>query len=103
MKAYNLEIVKRILDEMPSEKKRVLGKALDRNMILTSARVLSGCTLEIFKEGWRVTLHGTRCSFSVFVKDDDGGFIFTRMPSRSKLHLLWVEWTSMNECDYEGF
>ena len=102
MKSYNREIVKRILEEMPKEKKQVLSKALERNMILTSSRVLSGCELTIYKEGWLVSLHGTRCAFSVFAKDNDGEFKFMRKPNKNKLHRLYVEWANMSENDFYG-
>lgn len=102
MKEYNREIVKEMLEQMPAEKKAVLVKALDRNFILTSAWVLSSCTLTVYKEGWLVTLDGTRSNFSVFAKDNDGEFEFTRKPVESKLHKLYEEWQSMNESDFDN-
>jgi len=98
----NREIVARILHEMPEEKKEVLKKALERNLILTSSYVLSGCTLTIYKEGWLVKLDGTRCSFSVFAKDNDGEFEFIRKPNESKLHKLYEQWQPMDERDYRN-
>lgn len=103
MNAFNQSIVSDILNLMPDQKKAVLSKALDRNFILTSARVLSSCTLVVYKEGWLVKLDGTRCSFSVFAKDNDGEFVFTRKPNESKLHKLYEDWESMNESDYDNF
>lgn len=103
MKTYNQSIVSDILNQMPAEKKAVLGRALDRNLILTSTRVLSSCTLTVYKEGWLVTLEGTRCSFSVFAKDNDGEYEFIRKPNESKLHKLYDDWESMDESDYYNF
>jgi len=98
----NREIVARILHEMPEEKKEVLKKALERNLILTSSYVLSSCTLTIYKEGWLVKLDGTRCNFSVFAKDNDGDFEFIRKPNESKLHKLYEQWQPMDERDYRN-
>lgn len=98
----NKEIVARILNEMPESKKEVLRRALERNSILTSAAVLSSCTLTIYKEGWLVKLDGTRCSFSVYAEDDDGEFVFKRKPNENKLHKLYEQWIPMNECDYDN-
>ena len=103
MMKFNREIVALILQEMPEAKKAVLVKALNRNEVLTSARVLSGCTLTIYKEGWLVKLDGTRCSFSVFAKDNDGEFEFIRKPNESKLHKLYDDHEIMNESDFEEF
>lgn len=102
MKNWNREIVKQMLTEMPESKKAVLKKALERNFILTSSYVLSSCTLTVYKEGWLVKLEGTRASFSVFAKDNDGEFIFMRKPNDDKLHYLYEEWQSMNESDFYG-
>lgn len=103
MKNYNRSIVNDILHEMPASKKDVLKKALTRNFILTSSYVLSSCTLTVYKEGWLVKLDGTRCSFSVFAKDNDGEFEITRKPNEDKLHKLYSDWMSMNECDFDDF
>ncbi len=78
----NYEIAAQMMKEMPESKKEVLRKALDRNFILTSSRVLCFGKITIYKEGWYLELEGTRCSFSVFAKDNDGEFEFTRKPSK---------------------
>ena len=98
----NIEIVSRILEELPSEKRATLGKALDRNFILTSVRALSMATLTIYKEGFNLKLDGTRCCFNVFVKDNDGEFEFIRKPKESSLHKLYEQCCNMNESDYYG-
>lgn len=89
-----------MLKEMPEQKKNVLRNALIRNSILTSARTLENCTLTIYKEGYLIELEGTRCSFSVYAKDDDGELVFMRKPNKSKLHKLYEEFTKMWESDY---
>ena len=76
----NQEIIARILREMPESKKQALDNALYRNMLLTSASVLSSCTMTVYKEGWYLKFDGTRCSFSVFAKDNDGDLEFIRKP-----------------------
>jgi hypothetical protein len=101
MKNINLEIAKDILNEMPQHKKEVLKKALDRNEILTSSRVLEHGVITIYKEGWLLKLEGTRCSFSVFAKDNDGNFEFIRKPRESKLHKLYTEGLRFSESDFK--
>ena len=78
-----------ILDEMPENKKRVLLNALERNFELTSSWILEHGTLICYKEGWYITLQGTRCTFSVWADDNDGELIFHRKPNENKLHKLW--------------
>lgn len=102
MSKVNREIVDEILKEMPESKKKVLANALDRNLMLTSARVLYSCTLVVYKEGWLVKLEGTRCSFTVFAKDNDGEFEFIRKPNENTLHPLYQSWQPMNESDYDN-
>lgn len=99
-KKINYEIAARILQEMPEEKKASLEKALDRNFILTSARVLSMGEMTVYKEGWLLVLNGTRCKFSIFAKDNDGKFEFIRKPIESKLHKLYTQTLYFNECDF---
>ena len=103
MNKWNRQIVAEMLTQMPEAKKATLVKALERNLILTSSWVLSSCTLTIYKEGWLVKLDGTRCSFSVFAKDNDGEYEFIRKPNENKLHKLYEEWQGMNESDFYEF
>ena len=102
MYKVNQELVKQMLHDMPESKKATLRKALERNLILTSSYVLSGCTLTIYKEGFLVQLDGTRCSFSVYAKDDDGDLVFMRKPNESTLHKLYSQWQPMDESDYRN-
>ena len=55
-----------ILREMPDHKKQVLCRALDRNEILTSVRIMESGVVRVYKEGWYLTLIGTRCAFRVW-------------------------------------
>ena len=96
----NYEIAKEMLQKMPEEKKVALEKALDRNYILTSSRVLSFGEMTVYKEGWLLELEGTRCKFSVFAKDNDGEFEFIRKPVEKKLHKLYTENLRFNESDF---
>ena len=99
----NKEVVAEILEQMPESKKVTLGKALYRNYLLTSAKVLENCTLIVYKEGWLVKLEGTRCNFSVFAKDNDGEYEVVRKPVEKKLHKLYEDWGKMNEGDFDRF
>ena len=102
-KKINYEMALRIMNEMPNEKKESLSKALDRNMILTSARFLSMGEITVYKEGWLLVLNGTRCKFSVFAKDNDGEFEFIRKPNENKLHKLYQQTLYFNESDFYQF
>ena len=101
MKNCNRWIVSRMLEEMPDSKKATLHKMLLRNCYLTSAYVLSSCTLTVYKEGWYIKLEGTRCSFTVYAKDNDGSFEFIRKPVESKLTKLYSDWCCMNVSDFD--
>ena len=83
------DIAIRTLEEMPESKKHVLLNALERNFELTSSWLLEHGTLTCYKEGWYITLQGTRCSFSVWAYDNDGELVFHRKPNESKLNKLW--------------
>lgn len=50
-KKINQEMAERILQEMPTEKKHSLENALNRNLALTSTRVLSIGEITVYKEG----------------------------------------------------
>lgn len=101
MKKINREITKEMLNNMSASKRTVLTKALDRNEILTSARVLASATLEIYKEGFYLKLSGTRASFNIYYKDNDGELEEMRKPKN--LHLLYTDWDNLNECDFYNF
>ena len=89
MYEVNKEIVNRMLDEMPENKKATLRNALTRNCILTSYYGLSLGTLSVYKEGFYLEFTGTRCSFSVYAKDADGELVFGRKPQEKSLNLLY--------------
>lgn len=99
--AINKEISLEILTNLPSKKKEVLVKALDRNFILTSSYVLEGGILAIYKEGFYLILDGTRVGFSVFAYDNDGDLIIAdRKPNDSKLHHLYDDCLNFDESDF---
>ena len=100
---YNKDIAFDILRAMPAERKAVLVKALERNLILTSSWVLSSCTVTVYHEGFLVKLEGTRCSFQVYAKDNDGEYEVMRKPVESKLHKIYDDWFSPNESDFDEF
>ena len=99
----NKQIAKEMLSILPEDKKKALGNALQRNMILTSAAVLSMGEMTIYKEGWYLVLHGTRCQFAVFAKDNDGELQIIRKPHENKLHKLYDVTLYFNESDFYGF
>lgn len=101
-KKINQEMTERILQEMPPEKKRSLENALNRNLALTSSRVLSIGEITVYKEGWYLQLHGTRCQFSVYAEDNDGTLIFKRKPKESSLHKLYDQSLYFNESDFKN-
>lgn len=98
----NQEMAKRILQGMPSEKKHSLENALNRNLALTSARVLSIGEITVYKEGWYLQLYGTRCQFSVYAEDNDGTLLFKRKPKENNLHKLYDQTLYFNENDFRN-
>ena len=72
------EIIKLVMED--NKRKITLEKALDRNFILTSSYNLEELTLEIYKEGFYLILEGTRCSYKVFARDNDGKLELIRKP-----------------------
>ena len=103
MKKVNRDIMQEMIHTMPEPKKMVLSKALDRNEILTSARVLSSVTMKVYREGWYLQMDGTRCSVGVWCFDRDGELVHGRKPREASLHLLYEDWLNASESDYEGF
>lgn len=91
MYQINKEIVVRMLEELPADKKKTLHSALTRNSMLTSFYGLSCGTLTVYKEGFHLELSGTRCAFNAYAQDDDGELKFTRKPNSDKLHMLYQD------------
>lgn len=87
----NKSIAKQIIDLVySSPKKEALENALYRNYLLTSEYDLPFIEMDVYIEGFYITLTGTRCKFSVFAKDNDGELeILTRKPNESKLRKLY--------------
>lgn len=102
-KKINQEIANMILQDMPIAKKQSLKNALDRNEILTSARVLPIGEITVYKEGWYLQLLGTRCRFSVYAEDKDGELIFKRKPSERSINKLYTQTLYFNEHDFKEF
>lgn len=92
-----------ILCNMPKSKKEVLRRALDRNQILTSVRIMEFGKIHVYKEGFYLVLEGTRCGFRVWAGDNDSSFVFGRKPIDKKLHLLHKTSLHFDEGDFEGF
>ena len=101
MKSISYEFAKEILKTMPNDKKETLKKALNRNMILTSARILENGKITVYKEGWYLELNGCRCRFAVWAEDNDGELIIKRKPNENKLHRLYKDSIYLQEYDYE--
>lgn len=99
----NKEIAIDMLKKMPEKRKNTFRKALDRNMYLTSAWVLTLGRMTIYKEGYYLQLYGTRSSFSVWAYDNDGRFIFSRKPLDKKLRKLYIVDIMFNEVDFIGY
>lgn len=98
----NKEIVLDMLKKLPDKKLSALQNALERNQWLTSVKNLESCELIVYKEGFYLTLNGTRCSFSVFAYDNDGELsIQDKKPHDSKLHVLYRDYFHMNENDFD--
>lgn len=72
----------------------------ERDLKNTVTWILEHGTL---KEGWYITLQGTRCSFSVWADDNDGELVFHRKPNESKLHKLWEYDLHFGEGDFFRF
>ena len=103
MRNIGKEITMEMLSKLNGSKKDALIKALERNNSLTSTYGLSSCDMVIYKEGWYITLTGTRCSFSLFAYDRDGEIeIANRKPNESKLNKIYDTWFSMDESDFRG-
>ena len=84
-------LVTEMLSQMPDNKKVSLQNCCRRNDIFTTEYIPSYLGVEVYREGFRITLEGCQCSFSVWAFDRDGVFEFGRMPSRKTLHYLGGE------------
>lgn len=97
----NEGLVEMMINEMPEAKKAVLRKALERNCILTSCWIMEHGDLTVYKEGFYLQLYGTRSSFAVYYKDEDGELVQMRKPAESKLTKLYTDSIHFNECDFD--
>lgn len=99
----NYEIAKDMINEMPANKKASLRKVLERNFYFTSVYSLEFGKITVYKEGFLLTLEGTKCKFFVYAKDNDGDLEFTRKPNENELHELYSEILKFDESFYEDF
>lgn len=98
--ADSRELALRIIEELPTDKKEVLRRAVDRNGMLTSSYNLEHGTLEVYKQGWYLKLEGTRVNFNVWVTDNDGEFVYERKPR--VLDFLYDVNLRFSESDFDG-
>ena len=85
---FNKTFTMDMLRAMPEEKNKVLINALTRNDILTSFWGLGNQVVEVYKEGWYINMEGCRCSFAMWVEDNDGEFVFGKRKPKN-IHLLY--------------
>ena len=77
-----IELVHDIINMVMQEptRKETLVKALERNESLTATYELGFFEMDVYQEGFYLTLNGTRCSYSIYAKDIDGELELTRKP-----------------------
>lgn len=91
-----------IIRKIPESKKKSLYNAFERTFMLTSTRILEDAQIDVYKEGFYLTLYGCRSSFSVFAVDYDGELvIINRKPNNSKLHYYYSDTVKMDEDIYK--
>lgn len=99
-KSINNEMALEIILALKGKKFERLVATLDRNNYLTSCWDLSSGEMVVYKEGFYLTLEGTRCKFSVFAWDRDGEMeIADRKPVEGKLHRLYSESLLFHHCE----
>ena len=96
----NQELAYDMLNQLSESKKIQLDKFLSRNEALTSTYGCSFGNLRVYKEGWYLTLDGTRSAFSVWYTDVDGELVEGRKPNESKLHFLYEQDLRFNGVDW---
>lgn len=96
----NQELAYDMLEQLSPEKKIQLDKFLSRNEALTSTYGCSFGNLRVYKEGFYLTLEGTRSQFSVWYTDNDGELIEGRKPVESKLKFLYKDDLRFNGIDW---
>ena len=94
------EITLDTIKALRGKKLERLLATLDRNSALTSTWDLVHGEVNVYKEGWYITLTGTRCGFSVFAWDRDGDIeIADRKPHDNKLHFLYTDSLHFGRCE----
>lgn len=97
----NQELAWDMLHSLSENKRAQLDKFLSRNEALTSTYGCSFGNLRIYKEGFYLTLDGTRSQFSVWFYDNDGNLIEDRKPNENKLSFLYEQDLRFNGVDWE--
>ncbi len=97
----NQELAYDMLEQLSDTKKVQLDKFLSRNEALTSTYGCSFGNLRIYKEGWYLTLEGTRSQFSAWFFDNDGELVEGRKPNENKLHFIYEQDLRFNGVDWE--
>ena len=95
-----------MLENLSDAKKVQLDKFLSRNEALTSTYGCAFGDLRIYKEGWYLTLDGTRSQFSVWYFDNDGDLVEGRKPNENKLSFLYeqdLNFNGLGEDDWRNF
>ena len=98
---FNDEFTMDMLKAMPKEKKDVLEKVLSFNLGLTSYFGINWQEVDVYKEGWYIRFTATRRKFNLWIRDNDGEFVFgERKPRPEKLSFLHTYTTGLTESDF---
>ena len=93
----NKEIAIEMLESLDNSRLVMLDKALSRNEALTSTYGFPFGSMKVYKEGWYLTLEGTRSGFSIWAYDEDGTPVPARKPNDSQLNLLYEDSLTFND------
>lgn len=102
----NKEIAIEMLSNLSPEKRASLDKALSRIESLTSSYVFPSGKLDVYKEGFYLTLTGTRTDWSVWFWDNDGELVEDRKPYPNKINFLYsslIQFNLLGEDDWHDF
>lgn len=102
MTTTNMEIIKDMLESLPTYKLDQLERALDQNFHYTGTRILETAELEVYKQGFRLLLFGCRTSFRCVFSDSDGELHFVTAKPHG-WELLYTDSGHMSESDFFEF
>lgn len=93
MKEFQIQFAADLINNAPEEKRTSLNNAIGRNQHFTSCTHMV-VTVEVFLEGWYITVEGVRSRFAMWVDDNDGEFVYGhRKPKNAHyLHCNGVAW-----------